>query len=141
MPVRGGEIVVLGPGGAPRRVPVWFAGSTLRGRFALDRPGAFTVQVMADTQGGPRPVLEACVFAGRRAPPRTRAIHGRARGEPATDAGDGAQDDDARLTTMLAGARASAGLRPLQRDPRLDAIARRHATQMATTPEPRARRG
>ena len=43
-----------------------------------------------------------------------------------------AVDDDDRLFGMLSAARADASLRPVVRDPRLDAIARSHALRMAT---------
>src|SRR6185312_2084858 len=56
-------VYVVAPGGAPRRVPSWLDGRSVRARFALDRPGEFGVQVVATTPSGPRPVAEAAIFA------------------------------------------------------------------------------
>lgn len=124
-PARGGRIVVLGPEGVARTLPSWFDGRTLRARFAAEGPGETTVQVVADLPGGPRPVLEAAVFAD--VEPSTARDDQPAPGED-TAAG---MPDGERLAAMLDAARAAAGLRPLARDPRLDAIAREHATRMA----------
>jgi uncharacterized protein YkwD len=125
VPATGGNVVVLGPSGAPRHVPTWFDGTTLHARFALDRPGAFAVQVVASTASGPRPVLEASVFAD--VDPFTPVREELAPGE---DSADSRSDDDG-LARMLSAARASAGEPALSRDARLDAIARQHAERMS----------
>jgi uncharacterized protein YkwD len=129
VPASGGRVVVLGPSGAPRIVPSWLDGTTLRARFAPEAPGELTVQVVADLARGPRPVLEAAVFAdvepGAREPARA------APGEEATAPGG---DDDA-LAAMVAAARATAGLPALVRDRRLDAVARDHARLVARARE------
>lgn len=132
VPASAGAVLVLGPSGAPRRVPAWFDGGTLRARFALDRPGEFTVQVVATTATGPRPVLDATVFAD--AAPPAHANRDAAPGEEAALAPrDGAPDDESLgLASMLAAARAESGEPPLSPDARLDAIARQHARAMAT---------
>lgn len=67
---RGARVVVLGPSGAPRTLLSSFDGRMLRASFAPDRPGEFAVQVIADLAGGPRPVLEATVFADVAPPTR-----------------------------------------------------------------------
>jgi hypothetical protein len=135
VPAAGGEILVLGPSGATRRVPAWFDGTTLRARFVLDRPGEFTVQVLASTASGPRPVAEARVFADVEPPAHASAEH--VPGEDAADgpASDGApaRPDDEVLGAMLSAARASAGEPPLARDARLDALARAHAERMVAS--------
>jgi len=128
-PATGGRVVVMHADEAPRTVPSWFDGSTLRARFAADRPGEMSVQVVADLATGPRPVLEAMVFADVD-PPAHDAEHA----APGEDAATGASDGD-RLAAMVATARASAGLPPLGRDARLDAVARAHATRMAAARE------
>jgi uncharacterized protein YkwD len=128
VPARGGKVMVLGPSGAPRALATAFDGVTLRARFAPDRPGEFAVQVVADVEGGPRPVLEARVFADAEPPssPSDRIAPGEhAEGVPA-DSGD-----DDRLASMLFAARSVAEIRPLHRDGRLDALAREHALRMA----------
>jgi uncharacterized protein YkwD len=53
---------------------------------------------------------------------------------PGEDTGAGAADAQ-RLAGMVAAARAAAGLPPLARDARLDAVAQAHAARMATTRE------
>ena len=63
VPATHAHVVVMGPTGQPRNVPTQLEGDRVRARFALDQPGAFTVQLVADIATGPRPVLEAVVFA------------------------------------------------------------------------------
>jgi uncharacterized protein YkwD len=125
-----GAVLLLGPSGAPRRLPAWFDGSTLRARFALDRPGAFTVQVVATTTAGPRPVVEATVFADVAPPPRARgdSAPGDASDDLPADVGG---DESRALAALLATAREESGERPLTRDPLLDAVAQQHALSMA----------
>jgi uncharacterized protein YkwD len=126
-------VVILGPSGVPRRVPAWIDGdgSTLRARFALDRPGAFDVQVLATTTAGPRPVLEASVFADVEPPAHDPAAIQPASTETQPNVADGDPSD--ALTTALQAARTNAGEPPLARDPRLDALARAHAMRMMAT--------
>ncbi len=128
VPAHGAEVLLLGPSGSPRSLPVSFAGGVLRGRFVAERPGAFALQVVADVTGGPRPVLEAMVFAG--VDPSDGKATAVAPGEAAAAAG---ADDADGLSSMIAAARASEGVPPLARDRRLDALARDHAARMART--------
>ncbi|MBX3264706.1 MAG: CAP domain-containing protein, partial [Labilithrix sp.] len=133
-PVSSAKLVVLGPRGLPRTVPTSLgrasstqasAGSaTARARFALDQPGAFTVQLIADLANGPTPLLEARVFADVEPPLEDDTTP--APGEE-LDAGD---DGAAALARMTAALRASEALAPLRRDGRLDALALAHAEQM-----------
>jgi uncharacterized protein YkwD len=125
VPARGGRVFVLGPSGSPHAVPTSFDGLRLRAAFAPDSAGEHTIQVVADLASGPRPVVEASVFADVEPPPRAAR-----RPAPGEDVELPAEEDD-RLSSMLAVARASSGLPPLLRDPRLDAIARAHAARMA----------
>jgi uncharacterized protein YkwD len=128
-PASGGRVVVMHADEAPRTVPSWFDGATLRARFTADRPGEMAVQVVADLETGPRPVLEATVFADVDPP-----SHEEEHAAPGEDAAVGASDDD-RLAVMVAAARGTAGLPPLGRDSRLDAVAREHAKRMAAAHE------
>jgi uncharacterized protein YkwD len=128
---RGGDVVLMGPSGQPRRLASWLEGRSLRARFALDGPGEFTVQVMADTGSGPRPVLEALVFSDVAPPGRPSADP--APGEIDQATGDSPDDGASALAAMLSDARASAGLASLVRDARLDAVATHHSGLMATT--------
>jgi uncharacterized protein YkwD len=125
VPASAGAVLVLGPSGAPRHVPAWFDGATLHARFALDRPGEFTVQVLATTAAGPRPVVEASVFADADPPARLNVelAPGEAESRQVTDS--------LALASMLAAARAASGEPPLARDARLDALAHEHALRMA----------
>jgi uncharacterized protein YkwD len=105
----------------------------------IDRTGAFTVQVVATTSDGPRPVAEALVFADV----EPRAIDAEGSSDPAPPVGpcgeptrdgrpnDDSRDDEQELARKIAAARTEAGEPPLLRDPRLDALAREHARRMA----------
>jgi uncharacterized protein YkwD len=128
-PAHGGRVVVMDTDAAPRTVPSWFDGTTLHARFAPERPGEIAVQVVANLATGPRPVLEATVFADM--DPPTREAH---RAAPGEDAAGGAGDDE-RLAAMVAAARTFAGLPGLARDARLDAVSRQHAARMAAAHE------
>lgn len=118
------KVVLVASGGAPRTVPTSFQDGRVRARFALDRPGPFTVQVLADVATGPRPVLEARVFADVE-PPRTMPSVA----APGEDAGDGRSGADA-LVEMVQAARRDRSLSPLARDARLDRLALAHARRM-----------
>jgi uncharacterized protein YkwD len=127
VPAGGGRVVVLGPDGSPRTVPTSFDGRTLRARFAPPQAGETTVQVMADVAGGPRPVLEATVFAD--AEPHTDDARGGAADDAAPSAAAAGTDED-RLLSMIEAARSSSGLPPVARDARLDGVARDHAIRI-----------
>ena len=119
---RDAYVMVRGPVGAPRRLPGGFVQSTgkVRATFAPDTRGAFTVQVVGTTEAGPRPVLEARVFAD---------VAPRYVPEPREDVSRGLSPADA-LFELVGRLRANEGLRPLTRDPRLDALALAHARAM-----------
>jgi uncharacterized protein YkwD len=124
------HVLVQGPDEDPHAIPAWIqteAGEPhLRARFLPDRPGAFTVQVVADGASGPRPMLEARVFAD--VPPPAHFEEGAAPGETAP--APSTTDEADQLTAMVAGLRRWAGLGPLARDARLDALAAAHAARM-----------
>ncbi len=121
---RDAKLVVLGPRGAPRTVPTSLdAHGRVRARFALDRPGGFHVQLVADVGSGPRPLLEARVFADV-APPASLDA------EPAPGEEAAAGEDEPSLARMVAALRKSEALASLTRDPELDALARAHAEHM-----------
>jgi uncharacterized protein YkwD len=126
VPASASEVVVLGPTGLPRVVPSTFDGRSVVARFVPDRPGMFTLQVMADVAGGPRPVLEATVFAG--VDPAATDATSTAPGEAATDT---AFSDAENLGRMVSAARASVGLPPLSPDASLNRVAGDHAAHMA----------
>lgn len=121
------KFVVLGPSGPPRSVPTSFDGSRARARFAADRPGAFLVQLLANVAGGPRPVLEATVYAD--VEPPNSYVGEAAPGEPQAPLSPAADQADA-LLNMVNQARAAEQSPALKRDPQLDAIAAQHAEAM-----------
>jgi uncharacterized protein YkwD len=127
VPASEAKFVVLGPRGAPRSIPTSFDGKRARARFSADRPGAFLVQLLASVAGGPRPVLEASIYADVNPP--SSYFGSAAPGEPQTPLSPSADPADA-LFLMVNAARASEGSPPLRREPRLDAIAVQHAQAM-----------
>ncbi|MBX3188033.1 MAG: CAP domain-containing protein [Labilithrix sp.] len=129
VPARSAKLVILGPRGAPRTVPTSLDAATGRARakLTLDQPGAFTLQLVGDLDEGPRPLLEARVFAD--VAPTAPGEDPIAPGEDAAADLDEGREADA-LVKMLGAVRAMEGLPPLRREPRLEALARAHAEQM-----------
>lgn len=125
VPASGAKVVLLGPRGAPRSVLASLSGSHFRATFSVDQPGAWLVQVLATVATGPRPVLEAMVFAG--ASPPSRFVSSAAPGEAESRVAKG--DDDA-MWRMINAARDSERLPPLVRDEALDKLARAHSEEM-----------
>jgi len=125
IPATGARVVVVGPGGEPHTVPTSFDGSRVLARFAPDRPGAFTVQVVVDAATGPRPALEAQLFADTDPPVTIPNLP-----SPGETEGAGAADASTSLARMLASFRNLQRLPALTRDARLDAVALGHARRM-----------
>jgi uncharacterized protein YkwD len=128
------HVLVQGAESDPRPVPTWIerdgARVHVRARFSPDRPGPLTVQVVADVATGPRPVLEARVFAD--ATPTARFDPPTAPGEDAPTSGATESGTD-RLLAMVSALREAEGLPPLARDRSLDAAALAHARAMQST--------
>jgi hypothetical protein len=118
VPFSGAKVVVLGPRGAPKAVPTAVNGQSIRARFAADAEGPWLVQVLADVEHGPRPVLEAALSAGEGA--RSNQINQPAPGED-TQSPD--VPADALLFQMLGAARKSEGMPVIAREKRLDQLA------------------
>ena len=116
------KLVVLGPSGPPKTVPTTVHDGRVRATWVADRPGPWTAQLVATVSGGPRPILEALVFADS-TPPSSYSDW------PAPGEFD-APAEDAAARRMLNEARAGEGLPTLRPDPRLDAIAVSHAAAM-----------
>lgn len=125
VPASEAKLVVLGPRGAPHPVPTSFAGGRVRARFNADQPGTWLIQLLAAVDGGPRPLLEALVFAGVE-PPREREI-AKAPGESAAA---NASDPRAALYALVNAARGSERLPETKRDARLEQVAQAHAEAM-----------
>jgi uncharacterized protein YkwD len=127
VPVSDAKVIVLGPSGGPHAVPTELDGARARARFYVDRPGTFLVQLLASVAGGPRPVLEASVYADVRPP--TSFYGDAAPGEPSQPPARWS-DPAAALLSMINLARRSEQSPSLTRDPALDAVATRHAEAM-----------
>ncbi|XXT18092.1 CAP domain-containing protein [Sorangium sp. So ce429] len=125
VPASAAKVVLLGPRGAPKTVVSSLSGARLRSSFAVDQPGSWLVQVLATVSTGPRPVLEAMIFAGS-APPG-RYVRATAPGE---EAAKGAKDDEEAMLRMMNAARASEDMPALARDAALSALARAHSEEM-----------
>ncbi|MCC6899633.1 MAG: CAP domain-containing protein [Polyangiaceae bacterium] len=125
VPARDAKVVVLGPRGAPRPIPTSLDDGVVRARFAPNSPGTWLIQVLADVNRGPRPVLEAYVHADAR-PPRAFSSQ-RAPGEAAGSAG---ADPTEALLAMINAARRTEGLGTLSRSAELDRAALVHAEAM-----------
>ena len=123
VPASEAKLVVLGPRGAPRPVPTSLDQGHVRARFNADAEGAWLVQLLGSVDGGPRPLLEALIFAGIE-PPRTPTTN-QAPGEDTR-----ASDPRAALYAMVNAARASERGAPLSRDARLETLAQEHAEAM-----------
>ncbi len=122
---RGADVLVASPDGAPLRVPSSFDGSRAHARFAASKPGAFSVQVMAQTADGPRPVLEARVFAD--VEPPSSPENGPAPGE---EAARGSSSPTQAFAQMIAALRDEEELPALSRDGALDSVAAAHTRAM-----------
>jgi len=125
VPASGVQVVLLGPRAAPKTVPSSLSGGRIRSTFSVDQPGPWLVQVLATVDTGPRPVLEAMIFAGEK-PPEEFA---RAK-VPGEEAAAGAKDDADAMLRMINAARVAEGQKPLTRDASLDKVARAHAEAM-----------
>ncbi len=117
------RVVVTEPDGATRRLLASFDQGRVLARFAPDRSGIFTVQVVADVDGGPRPVLEARVAADA-------SSSAAASSDPSSEK---CAAGDSEIACMIQSFRRQNQLNPLTRDDRLDAIANAHARVMIAT--------
>ncbi len=124
VPASGARVIALSPSGAPRTLTTSYGESHVRARANVDHPGRWLFQVVLDGDHGPRPVLEAYVFAG--VEPADSPVSSLAPGEDAVDAGGATET----LARMLAGARASESMPPLTRQQGLDHVAAAHAERM-----------
>jgi uncharacterized protein YkwD len=121
----GAHVTIVGPSGEPHNVPSSFDGTNIRARFAPDRAGAFTVQVVAEVATGPRPVLEAQLYADVDPPQQMPSL-----AAPGESARGNLTDERAALAAMVTALRTQESLPALRRDARLDAVASAHAQRM-----------
>jgi hypothetical protein len=125
-----GRVVLLPPSGKPKTI---LASTTegppehVKAKALLGAPGLWVVQVLASDLNGPRPVLEAEVWAGVEPSlsPPSPAV-------PGEEAGEGIADPSDALFARLNGARGAEGISSVSRDATLDQVARDHAEAMRT---------
>ncbi len=128
VPATAAHVIVMGPTGRPRTVPTQLDGTRVRAQVALDRPGAFSLQVVADLANGPRPVLEVELFADVAPPDQLPDLRAPGEAAPPADA-----SDRGALLAMVQALRLSEQLRPFTPDPALDALATTHTRKMQET--------
>jgi uncharacterized protein YkwD len=125
VPAADARLLVMGPGVAPHTVPTAHSEGHARAGFRADRPGEWTVQLVASTPDGTRPVLEAKIYADCPLPTSapSEAAYWQSRvARTATAAG--------QMRDWINAARQASGLSALRLDPRLNAVAERHARLM-----------
>ena len=126
VPASSVHVVLLGPRGAPKKVLASLDGDRIRSTFSVDQPGAWLVQVLADTvSAGPRPVLQTIVHAGSKPP--SHFVRAPAPGEEVRSQHS---DDDQALAAMMNAARQEEGIPQLKRDAALDRVALAHSQAM-----------
>lgn len=121
-----GRVVVLPPTGAPKTVLSSTTTSNhVKARFAVGKAGRHVVQVLADDGLGPRPVLEAEIYAGTELPsaPPSSAVPGEEDGDAETDPGKA-------LLKRINGARAAEKTAAIALDAGLSKVAQAHADAM-----------
>jgi len=117
-PFHGATVALLGPSGRPKRVLASLSGRRVLSRFRLDQPGRWLVQVLADGDGGPEPILEVWLFSD---------VDPSAPGEHEIEA---VSQNANGAYQLLGAARRAEGVRPLRRDAALEALASEHAARM-----------
>jgi uncharacterized protein YkwD len=125
VPATSAKLIVLGPDGSPRNVPTTLHEDQVEATFAVERAGPFAVQLLANTDRGPRPVLEASVFVDV-APP-TRWVSWPAPGESESV---GTRNERDALRAMVNAARATEELPALAASDTLDRSAGEQARAM-----------
>jgi uncharacterized protein YkwD len=121
----GARVVLLPPTGAPKSILSSMSGQHVKARFHLAKSGRHVVQVLAEDGMGPRPVLEAEIYAGIDPPsaPPSSAV-------PGEEAGDVVTDPSDALLKRVNGARAAEGLSTVAIDVGLNKVAKAHAEAM-----------
>lgn len=123
-----GRVVLLPPTGAPKTVLSSTSAANpphVKSRLNLAKAGRYVIQVLAEDDNGPRPVLEAEVYAGVDPPatPPSAAV-------PGEEKGDGVDDPIDALVRRINGAREAEGLGTLVLDKALSKVSQAHANAM-----------
>lgn len=121
------KVILLPPTGEPMAVPTQQAGPSVRARFAAASPGQWLVQLLANGETGPRPMLEATLFVDV-AP----AVTYRDQPAPGEDAALGDMSPEQALDRMVSALRQETRRPPMQRDSTLDRLALDHAHSMCS---------
>lgn len=124
-PAEQSHVLLLGPEGEPQAVPTTQQGDRVIARFAARSAGKWLVQLLASGETGPRPMLEAVLYA--EIPSEGEFVTEKAPGE------DGAVkkgSPEVTLNSLVTTTRAQTGRPAMRRDPRLDAIATEQALAM-----------
>ena len=119
------NVILVGTRDEPVTVPASIVENQVRARFPIPGPGPWLIQVLATMDTGPRPVIEAEVFADVEPPKEFEFLP--APGESSKPAGE---DLAKSLFVMLNAARLEEGRRALTRDSLLDRLASQHAMAM-----------
>jgi len=119
------KVILEGPRDEPVVVPASIDQRQVRSNIPMSGPGPWLVQVLATMDSGPRPVLEAEVFADEE-PPKQLEL----RSAPGESASGQVRNSTESLYGMLNAARLESGRKALIRDPRLDQLAQEHANAM-----------
>jgi len=123
-----GRVVLLPPIGVPKTILSTTTSDIIphvKARFSLGSEGRHVVQVLADDGTGPRPVVEAEIWAGVE-PPSTKPSSA----VPGEDQGDAVTDPAEALLKRLNGARTAEKIATVVRDATLEKVALAHATAM-----------
>ena len=123
-----GRVVLLPPIGAPKTILSSTSSDIIphvKTRFSLATVGRYVVQVLADDGAGPRPMIEAEIWAGLEPPTEKPSS-----AVPGEDAGEGKSDPAEALLGRLNGARAAEKIPAVVRDKTLDKVALAHANAM-----------
>jgi uncharacterized protein YkwD len=123
-----GRVVLLPPIGAPKTILSSTSSglqSHVKARFSLGTVGRHVVQVLADDGAGPRPMVEAEIWAGID-PPSVKPSSA----VPGEDDGDGVSDLAEALLKRLNGARTAEKIPAIARDKTLEKVALAHANSM-----------
>jgi len=123
-----GSVILLPPSGMPKTILASTSATDpahVKARFLLGTTGRHVVQLLADDGNGPRPVLEAEVYAGVEPPmaPPSNVV-------PGENDGNGIADPKQALLARLNGARAAEGIAKLAKDTTLEQVAQAHAEAM-----------
>ncbi len=126
-PLRRATLYVTPPGGTPGKLRAGTNGPRVSAQVAFDKPGRWTLEVLADGPRGPEVAAILDVWAG--APiPATPAAVTKAAPEPARIA-----EKEALAAQLVNDLRRSRGLPAVRVDPKLTKIARDYAEELVRT--------